>query len=109
MSRGLTWCNEEVKCLIEIWADEQISQMLDTAHKNYETYKIVSEWMKERDCEHSVEQCCERAKKLRQQYIKIRGQLAKSGGSTDEKDKFTWFDELSKILGTKPVVEPEDA
>ncbi len=51
---GLTWCSEEVKCFINIWVDEQISQMLDTTHKNSEVYKIVSERMKERGYERSV-------------------------------------------------------
>lgn len=41
MSRGVTWC-EEVKCLINIYADD-ISQMLDAAHK-----KRWSEWMNEK-------------------------------------------------------------
>ncbi len=57
--------------------------------------------------EHSVKQCRVKAKKLRQQYIKVQDQLARSGGSTDAKDKFTGFDELDQILRTKPV-EPVD-
>lgn len=33
MSRCLTWCSEEVKFRIDIWADEHVSQMLDTRHR----------------------------------------------------------------------------
>lgn len=43
MSRWLTWCSKEVKCLFDIWADKHISQMLDAAHKNREVYEIMSE------------------------------------------------------------------
>ncbi|XP_049437761.1 zinc finger and SCAN domain-containing protein 29-like [Epinephelus fuscoguttatus] len=82
--------------------------MLDTTHKNTEVYKLVSQRMSERGFQRSVEQCRAKAKKLRQQYIKVRDQLARSGSSGDEKDKFPWFDELDNILGTKPVVEPVD-
>ncbi|KAK7896819.1 hypothetical protein WMY93_022144 [Mugilogobius chulae] len=46
--------------------------------------------------------------KLRQQYIKIRDALSKTGSSTKVKDKFVWYDALDKILGTKPDVEPVD-
>ncbi len=56
----------------------------------------------------SVEQCCVKAKKLRQQYIEIRDSLRKTGSSGEEKDKFVWFDDLDKILVTNPVVDPVD-
>lgn len=30
VSRGFIWCREEVKCVIDILADEHFSQMLDS-------------------------------------------------------------------------------
>ncbi len=78
--------SEEVKCLVDIWADEQVCQMLDTTHKNSEVYKIVNERMKERGYERSVNSAAQRPK-LRQQYMRVRDQLAKGGGSTNEVDK----------------------
>lgn len=39
MSHGQTWCSEEVKCLMDIWADELTSQMWNTAHRNSEVYE----------------------------------------------------------------------
>lgn len=53
---GLTWCSNKVKCLIDIWSDWHISQMLDITHKNIEVYNIVTEGMK----------------KWRQQHRKVR-------------------------------------
>ncbi len=49
-----------------------------------------------------------KAKKLRQQNIKIRDSLRKTGSSGEEKDKFVWFNDLDKILGTNPVVDSVD-
>lgn len=58
MSCGLDWCCEEVKYLMDIWTDDHISQILDTTHKNSEVFKIVSEQIKERSFECSVQKYC---------------------------------------------------
>lgn len=108
MNRGLTWSSAEVKCLIDIWSDEHIAEQLCKTHKNTEIYKVFSERLQDMGYNRSIEQCRAKAKKLRQQYIKVRDSLRKTGSSGDEKDKFTWFDELDKILGTNPVVDPVD-
>lgn len=47
MGRRIIWCSEEEKYLIDILADEHVSQMLDTTQKSG-VYKIVIEQMKER-------------------------------------------------------------
>ncbi|XP_062409562.1 uncharacterized protein LOC134100403 [Sardina pilchardus] len=64
--------------------------------------------MREKGFERSSEQCRLKVKKLRQKYIQVRDALRKTGSSGKEKDKFIWFDEVDKILGTKPVVDPVD-
>ncbi|XP_074521445.1 uncharacterized protein LOC141798294 [Halichoeres trimaculatus] len=106
--RGQTWSYEEVRCLLDIWSEENISQLLEKVHKNTEVFKIFSEKMKENGFTRTVEQCRVKVKKLRQQYIKVRDALQKSGSSSDVKDKFVWFDDLDKILNTRPVVSPVD-
>ncbi|KAK7944710.1 hypothetical protein WMY93_000438 [Mugilogobius chulae] len=55
----------------------------------------------------TVVQCRTKVKKLRQQYIKIRDMLRKSGSSGDEKDKFPLYDQLDAILGTRPTSSPQ--
>ncbi|XP_037550648.1 uncharacterized protein LOC119427137 [Nematolebias whitei] len=55
----------------------------------------------------TVAQCRTKVKKLRQQYIKIRNMLRKSGSSGDAKDKFPWYDELDLVLGTRPTSSPQ--
>uniref|UniRef100_A0A3B4BAC8 Myb/SANT-like DNA-binding domain-containing protein n=1 Tax=Periophthalmus magnuspinnatus TaxID=409849 RepID=A0A3B4BAC8_9GOBI len=107
MAHGQTWSEEEVKALIEIWSDENICQLLVTTHKNNEVYKLISEKMKAVGFPRTVGQCRTKVKKLRQQYIKIRDMLRKSGSSGDERDKFPLYDELDAILGSRPTSSPQ--
>uniref|UniRef100_A0A3Q1IBE2 Myb/SANT-like DNA-binding domain-containing protein n=1 Tax=Anabas testudineus TaxID=64144 RepID=A0A3Q1IBE2_ANATE len=108
MNRGQTWSREEVQCLIDIWSDDYIQAQLSTTHKNSYVYAQFSKRLREKGIERSAAQCRIKAKKLRQEYIKVRDALNKTGSSGKEKDKFPWFDDLDKILGTKPVIEPVD-
>lgn len=107
-NRGQTWACEEIQALIDIWSDEYISEQLSATHKNSEIYAIFSKQLREKGYNRSPEQCRIKVKKLRQKYIQVRDALGKTGSSGKEKDKFIWFDEIDKILGTKPVVEPVD-
>ncbi|XP_013874664.1 trihelix transcription factor GT-3a, partial [Austrofundulus limnaeus] len=108
MSRGQTWNNEETLCLLDIWTDEHITNLLEKTHKNAVVFSMFSEKMKERGFKRSPEQCRIKVKKLRQSYQKARDALDKSGSSGEEKDKCPWFGELDKILGTRPTVCPVD-
>lgn len=80
--------------------------MLEKTHKNAEVFKMFSDQLTERGFNRSVEQCCIKVKKLRQQYIKVRDFLRRSGSSGDEKEKFLWYDEMDQILGTRPTSSP---
>lgn len=46
MSRRLTWCDGEVRCLTDIWADKHISQMLGITDKQ-RTVNNFTEWRRE--------------------------------------------------------------
>ena len=106
MSRGSTWAEEEIRYLISIWSDENIKSQLENTHKNANMYKLFSERMKERGYERTAEQCHLKVKKLRQQYIKVRDAIRKSGASTNAKDTFAFYDEMDTILGTRPTSSP---
>lgn len=58
MSSGLTWCSEEVKCLIGFGPEEHVSQKLDTRTQKQWSLCHERRQMKESSCERSVEQCC---------------------------------------------------
>ncbi|KAL2095747.1 hypothetical protein ACEWY4_007895 [Coilia grayii] len=109
VNRGLTWSAEEVKFLIDIWAEENISSMLDTTHKNTAVFKIFSDIrLREKGFNRTIEQCRAKLKKLRHLYVKTRDSLNRSGSSGEERERFPWYDDLDNIMGTKPVVKPVD-
>ncbi|XP_049917254.1 interferon-induced protein 44-like isoform X2 [Epinephelus moara] len=107
MSRGQTWSFEEVQALIDIWSEDYMSQLLVATHKNYEVFKLFSERMAARGFNRSAVQCRIKVKKLRQQYVKVRDSLRRSGSSGEEKEKFIWYDDLDSILGTRPTSSPK--
>jgi len=108
MARGLTWSSDEVRSFIEIWSDDYIRAQLSTTHKNSEIYAVFSKQLRERGFNRTVAQCRDKAKKLRQQYVHVRDALKRTGSSGKEKDKCPWYDDIDRILGTQPVVDPVD-
>ncbi|KAL2081739.1 hypothetical protein ACEWY4_023592 [Coilia grayii] len=108
MSRGQTWAEEEIRTLVDIWADVHISEMLDRTHKNADVFAVFSDKMREKGFTRSPEQCHLKVKKLRQTYMKIRDVLKASGGTSDEKKKCIYYDDLDNILGSKPLASPVD-
>ncbi|KAM4537984.1 uncharacterized protein V3H82_023750 [Fundulus diaphanus] len=106
MSRGQTWSHEEIKALIDVWSDENISELLVTTHKNSEIFKLISKEMGALGFTRTIAQCRNKLKKLRYQYIKIRDMIMKNG-SSGVKDRFPWYDELDAILGARPTCIPQ--
>ena len=45
---GLRWCECEVECLLEIWADDSIQSQLDTTHKNSEVFGAIRDYLEHR-------------------------------------------------------------
>ncbi len=48
MNQGLTWSSEEMRCLLDIWADDHIAQQSEKRHTNQLVIKMFSELLKER-------------------------------------------------------------
>ncbi|XP_036376832.1 glutactin-like [Megalops cyprinoides] len=105
-AKGSFWSTAEVQCLLEIWADESIQEQLDTTHKNSKIFGIIRDYLHARGYHRTIEQCRDKLKKLRVQYLKVRYALHKSGSLPDEKDKFQWYDAIDKIIGIKPSSKP---
>ena len=104
--RATTWDRKEIACLIEIWANEDIQTQCDSTHKNAEIYGKISEYLRVHGYNRTFEQCRAKVKALRFTYHKVKDALRKSGSSSDEKDKFMWFDAIDAILGHKPSSNP---
>ncbi|XP_029940527.1 uncharacterized protein LOC115382778 [Salarias fasciatus] len=106
--RGLTWSKSEIRCFLDIWSDDFIRTQLSTKHKNSGVFALFSERLLAKGFSRSVEQCRIKAKKLRQDYMRVRRALDETGGRGVDQKQLMWFDKLHKILGTKAVCDPVD-
>uniref|UniRef100_UPI003AAE612A uncharacterized protein n=1 Tax=Centroberyx gerrardi TaxID=166262 RepID=UPI003AAE612A len=91
---GQTWTHNEVTCLLNIWAEENIAQLLEKVHKNTKVFKIFCDKMKEKVFQRTIEQC-----RVKVNTTSKYTMICKSGSSSDIKDKFVWYDYLDWILG----------
>ncbi|XP_061534877.1 uncharacterized protein LOC133403715 [Phycodurus eques] len=105
-AKGAHWSDAEVRCLLEIWADANIQNLLDKTHKNSEIFAEIRDYLTDRGYHRTVEQCRDKIKKLRMRYIRVREALRKSGGSSNEKLKFHYYDAVDAILGSKLSSHP---
>lgn len=106
-NRGQLWKDDETRELILIWGDVEVMRMFDSKHKNGKVYSKIKDRLKAKGFNRSVEQCQTKLKTLRQQYIKIRDMMRRSGESPAIKAKCKHFDELDAFLGTRPATEPD--
>ncbi|XP_073710095.1 uncharacterized protein [Misgurnus anguillicaudatus] len=104
--KGSLWSAAEVQCLLEIWADESIQEQLDKTHKNSDIFRKIRDYLLRHGYQRTTEQCRDKVKKLRGQYLRVRDALRKSGSSAEEKDKFQWYDAIDSIIGSKPSSQP---
>ena len=103
---GSRWCDSEVECLIDIWADSGIQSKLEKTHKNSEVFGEIRDHLERLGHPRTVAQCRDKVKKLRIQYLKVRDAQLRSGSPAEEKDRFQWYDAVHQIIGHKPSSEP---
>lgn len=104
--KGSLWSTSEVECLLEIWSNESIQGQLDKTHRNAEIFGRISAYLSSHGHQRSLDQCRDKVKKLRLQYQKVRDSLRRSGSSSEEKEKFQWYEAVDQIIGHKPTSEP---
>ncbi|XP_029940592.1 uncharacterized protein LOC115382819 [Salarias fasciatus] len=107
-NRGQTWGSSETSVFLDIWAEHFSGVQLSTKHKNTHVYGGFRKALAERGFRRTVQQCRTKAKKLRAQYIKVRDALKTSGGSSEERQKFIWYDRMHAILRGTPAADPAD-
>ena len=107
MSRGLTWSQEEIAALVEIWKDDHINHLLKTTHKNTHVFRMFSNRMAQLGFKRSTDQCRTKVKALRTHFNKIKDKVRQSGSAGDEKEEFSWYDDLESILGDRPTSSPK--
>lgn len=101
-AKGALWSAAEVQCLLEIWADENIKEQLETTHKNSKIFAKIRDYLLARGYHRTIVQCRGKVKKMRLQYLKVRD-ARKSAILLDEKDKFQWYDAIEKLMFWKCI------
>lgn len=71
--------------------------------RTQEIFGEIQNYLRAHGYERTTEQCHQKLKKLRVQFLKVRDALRKSGSSSDIKDKLHWYDAVDKIIGLKPA------
>ena len=73
------WTDREVHCLIDIWADEEIQTLLESAKRNKPIFERIAKEMSKAGYNKTAEQCREKIKKLKLKYKKIKDAQQTSG------------------------------
>ena len=95
------WKDAEVKCLLEIFQEENVLALFDgKRYKNAEIYKLVEQKMIERGYKSkSADQIKNKWKALKSQYSNCVKNNARSGMDRNECE---YFGLLEEILGSRP-------
>jgi hypothetical protein len=103
VTKGEVWTDEETLSLINAWGDSKILAMMQETNRNSKIYSEISEAMVKDGHKRDWKQCRTKAKHLKNQYMKYKDSLKKSGNRRGKEPKF--FKELDRILGDTPEAE----
>ena len=101
--RGYTWDEEEISSIINIWADENIQQALETCSRKRPIFEKIAKSLEESGFIRSYSQIREKIKQLKQKYKKMKDNNNLSGR---DRKKFKHFDKMDEIMGCRPITRP---
>lgn len=91
MSHGYTLTEAEIKCLLEIRAEDYINEQMERTHKIRDTFKRFSS-KNENGYQRSAEQCCIKVKS----FDKVSKAPWKTGSINYKKDKFPYWEHVCR-------------
>lgn len=97
------WTDRKVRCLIDIWADEEIQALLESARRNKHVFERIAKEMSKAGYNKTAEQCRDKIKKLKIKYRKIKDVQQTSGAGRQD---WPFFDDMDAVLGTRHATEP---
>ena len=92
--------------LLDLWAEDSIQRQMNSTHRNADVFAKISRQMLDRGFQRSIEQCRDKTKKIRLQYLRVRDRLGRSGSSADERERYWWYDVVDRTIGMKPSSQP---
>ena len=103
MRKGNPWSDEEVKALINIWAETNVQEQLDGAVRNKAVLQGISKCLNEVGYDKDWQQCRAKIKNLKTLYKRVKDNNNCSGKG---RKVCKFFEELDAILGLRPATQP---
>uniref|UniRef100_A0A803TZX3 Myb/SANT-like DNA-binding domain-containing protein n=1 Tax=Anolis carolinensis TaxID=28377 RepID=A0A803TZX3_ANOCA len=101
--RGTNWSHGEVLDLLEIWGEQRIQQVLQSSHRNIDTFQVIANEMAKKGHERTPQECRTKTKTLRRDYKKVK----ENNLAGKEPMTCPFYDELDRIFETPPPPPPE--
>ena len=102
-SRGVNWATEEIKCLLGIWNEDMVKNLMDGTSRDRIAYNVISQRLSEHGFDRSPDQCKRKMKHLKSEFKKVSDNNRTSGRG---RKTCMFFEELSQIMGSRPAVNP---
>ena len=92
------WGFVETKTLISLWAEEDIQRQLASMGRKKNIWEAIAMKLQE-----SGDQCKTRMHNLQHKYKKVK---TLNNTSSQGKNSFPFYEEIDKVLGHKPSINP---
>ncbi|XP_062978735.1 uncharacterized protein LOC134396244 [Elgaria multicarinata webbii] len=92
--RGTNWSYAEVLDLLDIWGEQRIQQVLQSSHRNMDTFQVIANEMAKRGHERTAQECRTKTKTMRREYKKVKESNSVGKGRT----VCPFYDQLERIL-----------
>lgn len=92
--RGTNWSYAEVMDLLDIWGEQRIQQVLQSSHRNMDTFQVIANEMAKRGHKRTAQECRTKTKTMRRDYKKVK----ESSSSGKGRVAFPFYDQLERIL-----------
>ena len=77
----VAWSDSETLKLIELWSNDGVQSQLEGFKRNRAVFESISWGMNEAGFERSANECCEKIKKLRAEYKKVKDNNNQTGNN----------------------------
>ncbi|XP_034718799.1 uncharacterized protein LOC117938369 isoform X3 [Etheostoma cragini] len=94
------WTDAEVQALLALYATEELQRDLEGSTRNIKIFGKISSDLAQMGVHHTVKQCREKVKKLKQDYKKIKDHNNQIGANLKTSK---WYATLDGILGHRPT------
>uniref|UniRef100_A0ABM5FGF5 Myb/SANT-like DNA-binding domain-containing protein n=1 Tax=Pogona vitticeps TaxID=103695 RepID=A0ABM5FGF5_9SAUR len=103
--RGTNWSYGEVLDLLDIWGEQRIQQVLQSSHRNMDTFQVIANEMAKRGHERTAQECRTKTKTLRRDYKKVKeSHMAGRGQSA-----CPFYDQLERILESAGGIQKDES